>query len=195
MKSLEWDIEEWVENGLRHVRLRMGLRIMPYVRQTRWTRWRSDHRSADRAQEYNRVRGEIRDAVYLIMQARGIKPFKETRLGFEASFWLKPKRVFSGARWAWIDDPWQIDLGNLEKALEDALQGVLLPNDRWIWRRGRGDKHEGEEDAFEVHVWELDGVIHKRNKRRKAASPTHTTSRMGSRKYKRSHAAELAEAK
>lgn len=155
MKALEWEIEEWQEHGLRHVRLRMYLRVMPYVRQTRVTRWRSGHRSADRAQEYNRVQKEIRDAVYLVMQARGVKPFKETKLGFEASFWLKPKQVFTGRKWTWVDSIWHIDLGNLEKALEDALQGVLLPNDRWIWQRGSGAKHDGE-DAFDVHVWELE---------------------------------------
>jgi Holliday junction resolvase RusA-like endonuclease len=192
MRELDWHIEEWNEGGLRHVRLKMGLRVMPYVRQTTGTRWRSDHRSGERAQEYNRARGEIRDAVYLVMQARGVKPFKEVKLGFEASFWLSPKRLFTGKRWVTVDNPERIDLGNLEKALEDALQGVLLPNDRWIWKRGQGEKHEGEEDAFEVHVWELDGNAHERNKRRKGVSPTPTTSRGASRKYKRPHAAELA---
>lgn len=33
----------------------------------------------------------------------------------------------------WDDDVRCIDLGNAEKVLSDALQGIVFPDDRWIW--------------------------------------------------------------
>lgn len=35
----------------------------------------------------------------------------------------------------WEDDVRCIDLGNCEKVVSDALQGVLYTDDRWIWRQ------------------------------------------------------------
>jgi crossover junction endodeoxyribonuclease RusA len=48
-----------------------------------------------------------------------------------------------GARW---DDTVQcIDLGNAEKVLSDALQGIIFTNDHWIWdlhkKRMEPDEH------------------------------------------------------
>jgi crossover junction endodeoxyribonuclease RusA len=48
-----------------------------------------------------------------------------------------------GARW---DDSVQcIDLGNAEKVLSDALQGIIFTNDHWIWdlhkKRMEPDEH------------------------------------------------------
>lgn len=34
---------------------------------------------------------------------------------------------------AWDDDVRCIDLGNAEKVLSDALQGIVFVDDRWIW--------------------------------------------------------------
>jgi len=34
---------------------------------------------------------------------------------------------------AWDDDVRCIDLGNAEKVLSDALQGIVFTDDRWIW--------------------------------------------------------------
>jgi crossover junction endodeoxyribonuclease RusA len=34
---------------------------------------------------------------------------------------------------AWDDDVRCIDLGNAEKVLSDALQGIVFEDDRWIW--------------------------------------------------------------
>lgn len=34
---------------------------------------------------------------------------------------------------AWDDDVRCIDLGNAEKVLSDALQGIVFHDDRWIW--------------------------------------------------------------
>ena len=50
----------------------------------------------------------------------------------------------------------QRDLKNLLWALEDALQGALFPNDKWIdgWN---ASKAEGEVDRFYVHLWEVPG--------------------------------------
>ncbi len=153
MPRLRWRLKEWTADGCRHVELWMNLRVMPYVRQTQKTRFRKDKRG-QRAQEYNDAQATIRESVEHMMKQEGLKKFPERRLGFAASFWLKPKRVWAGRRHATVDDPEALDLGNLEKALEDALQGSLMPNDKYIWHRGEGEKYEGE-DAFLVHVWEL----------------------------------------
>ena len=155
VSELPYQIREWREpDGRRHVCLKVNLLVKPYVRQTRTTRWRSDAHG-QRAQEYNEAQAAIRDAVTLIMLKKHIEPLKGPKLGFQADFWLLPKKVFRNVKHTWVDDPKKVDLGNLEKGLEDSLQGALYKNDVRIWRRGQGGKHLGEDDWFFVHVWEL----------------------------------------
>lgn len=44
--------------------------------------------------------------------------------------WAKRARLNPGG---WDDDVRCIDLGNAEKVLSDALQGIVFTDDRWIW--------------------------------------------------------------
>lgn len=154
LDSLKYQIEEWVnEDGKRHVWLLLSLRVVPYVRQTRNSRWRDD-KVGDRVREYNDSQAAIRDAVSLVLRKEMVQPFGQVSLGMALDVFLCPKRIM-GKRMSVIDDVRRADLGNYEKACEDALQGALFPNDKLIWRRGEGGKHIGKEDYFEVHVWEL----------------------------------------
>jgi len=121
------------------VEIEVALRVMPYVRQTRHSRWRDDA-LGQRARDYNESRALLRDAIAAIMMAERIEPFRERPLGMAACFWLEA--------------PGRCDLGNLEKALEDAISGVLIPDDRWIWVRGSGRKERGP-DRFRLQVWEV----------------------------------------
>jgi crossover junction endodeoxyribonuclease RusA len=44
--------------------------------------------------------------------------------------WAKRKR----ASLYWDDDVRCMDLGNCEKVLSDALQGIVYTDDRWVWQ-------------------------------------------------------------
>lgn len=44
--------------------------------------------------------------------------------------WAKRKRADP----YWDDDVRCMDLGNCEKVLSDALQGVIFTDDKWVWR-------------------------------------------------------------
>lgn len=147
MEALRWRHREWRVAGRRHLVLWLNLPVVQYTRQTRGTRWRQDRRGAA-VQAYNTSLAALRDAVQAFMTQEGVEAFPPRPLGLAATFWVAPPRRVG-----------QIDLGNLEKAIEDALQGALIPNDRWVWVRcdplpcRHGEKCEGE-DAVELHVWE-----------------------------------------
>lgn len=64
---------------------------------------------------------------------------------------LYPQRPQDWARRArinplnWDDDVRCIDLGNAEKVLSDALQGIVFTDDRWVWdMRKRRMEPDGE---------------------------------------------------
>lgn len=46
----------------------------------------------------------------------------------------------------WDDTVQCIDLGNCEKVLSDALQGIVFPDDKWIWRQTK-QRMEPDGDA------------------------------------------------
>lgn len=142
--ALEYDAKEWLVDGRRNLLIVVALPVMPYVRQTRTTRWRTDHRSGARARAYNESRATLRDALAGIMLAERLKPFEATFLGMASNFWLK--------------NPGSADLGNLEKALEDGANQILYPDDRWIWHRGFGFKAKGG-PRFKLHLWEIDSLL------------------------------------
>jgi Holliday junction resolvase RusA-like endonuclease len=50
------------------------------------------------------------------------------------------------------------DLGNYEKTVEDAFNGVIWPDDRQMRRRGEGGIYDCEKgkERVEVEVWTLD---------------------------------------
>ena len=75
------------------------------------------------------------------MLAQHLAPFGKVPLGMASSFWVKR--------------PGTVDLGNLEKALEDAANAILYVDDRWIWHRGVGAKAQGE-PRFRLHLWQID---------------------------------------
>jgi len=113
-------------------------RVIPAVRMTQRGKYVSP-----RAQAYLGNQESIAVSVREIMKRYHIKPFEaDTRLGFMARF-EHPKKWLRG------------DLNNLEKALEDALQGVVYTNDRQIWERGAGAKLEAPTASFHVRVWRL----------------------------------------
>ncbi len=153
-QDLRGCVREWVQDGRRHLLIRANLRVMPYVRQTKATRWGSG-KAAARAQEYNEARAAVRDGVAYLMRQRGVAPFGKVRLGFACSVWLRPKKVWTGKTTSTVDSMASLDLGNLEKALEDAFNGVVYPDDSPIWRRGEGEKVVADEDGFVAHVWEV----------------------------------------
>lgn len=45
--------------------------------------------------------------------------------------WAKRQRLHGAA---WSDTVQCIDLGNAEKVLSDALEGIVMENDKWIWK-------------------------------------------------------------
>lgn len=60
--------------------------------------------------------------------------------------WAKRARLDPAT---WDDDVRCIDLGNAEKVLADALQGIVYVDDRWIWKQ---HKERMEPDAKGARV-------------------------------------------
>jgi crossover junction endodeoxyribonuclease RusA len=83
-------------------------------------------------------------------KAAGIKTPLSQRLWIDIKLyphrpqdWQKRMRQF-GEHW---DDTVQcIDLGNAEKVLSDALQGVVYSDDKWLWRHTK-DRMEPDGEA------------------------------------------------
>ena len=141
--ALEYEVKDWLVDSRRNLLIEAALGVFPYTRQTRTTRYRDDA-SGRRATAYNEARATLRDTLMAIMLANRLKPFGRVPLGMSSSFWLK----HAGST----------DLGNLEKALEDAANSILYPDDRWIWRRGPGFKAQGK-PRFSLHLWETDPIF------------------------------------
>ena len=95
--------------------LTMPIRVMPYVRMTQ----RSKHANP-RAQEYLDNQAEIRDRVVLIMNRHEIEPFdRKDKLRVHFIITRTAERG---------------DFDNFIKAVADALQHALYPNDKQIIR-------------------------------------------------------------
>lgn len=63
--------------------------------------------------------------------------------------WKKRQRLLG----PWWDNSVQcIDLGNCEKVLADALQGVIYTDDKWIWNEYKHRKEPDEKGARVVVV-------------------------------------------
>ena len=71
--------------------------------------------------------------------ARSAGVLEPLKWRFHLDRWLYPHRPLDHAARLrrlgeyWDDDVRCIDLGNAEKILSDALQGVLFTDDRWLW--------------------------------------------------------------
>ena len=96
-------------------KLYLAERVIPYVRMTQASKWH-DSRAQDYLARQDAIRGMVRE----IMRTHDVDPFPpEVKLALGCTFFGK----------------YRGDLSNMEKAVEDALQGVLYENDRQI--RGR----------------------------------------------------------
>lgn len=80
-------------------------------------------------------------------------------LACRVEMWIRlyPARPQDWARRArldpagWDDDVRCIDLGNANKVLDDALQGIVFVDDRWIWRQHK-ERMEPDEHGARVVV-------------------------------------------
>jgi crossover junction endodeoxyribonuclease RusA len=53
-----------------------------------------------------------------------------------------------------------IDLGNAEKVLSDALQGIVFTDDRWIWDLHKRRKEPDGEGRVVLRIRQLDAQVH-----------------------------------
>ena len=97
-----------------------------------------------------------REQVAWIARAAGLEQPIAGRVAVELD--LYPHRPQDWARRArrapesWDDDVQCIDLGNAEKVLADALQGIVFPDDRWIWRLVKERKEPDGEGRVVLRV-------------------------------------------
>ncbi len=97
-----------------------------------------------------------RDQVALIANTAGLRQPITGRVAVELD--LYPHRPQDWARRArrdpesWDDDVQCIDLGNAEKVLADALQGIVFPDDKWIWRLAKERKEPDGEGRVVLRV-------------------------------------------
>lgn len=99
---------------------------------------------------------DYRRQVASIATASGIgRPFP-WRVAVELD--LYPNRPQDWARRAgrdptgWDDDVRCIDLGNAEKVLSDALQGIVFNDDRWIWELHKRRKEPDGEGRVVLRI-------------------------------------------
>ena len=127
-------------------KLYLAERVIPYVRMTQASKWH-DSRAQDYLARQDAIRGMVRE----IMHRHDIEPFPpEVKLALGCTFFGK----YRG----------NTDLGNMEKAVEDALQGVLYENDRQIRRRLAGgffvdNGLEAAESKAQVVGFEVEAVL------------------------------------
>ena len=127
MKDLIYTASEWHTGTKRYVRITLEQYLMPYVRQTRNSRYGTSDGSA-RARAYNQARGDFRDALTGILLAKQLQPFDEKqKLAVSADFWVK--------------SPANSDLDNYVKSLLDCCQGILFPNDKQVYQIITCNKH------------------------------------------------------
>lgn len=80
-----------------------------------------------------------KDQVKDLAKAAGVKAPIEGRVLLDLELyphrpldWAKRQRQLGAA---WDDTVQCIDLGNAEKVISDALQGVVIADDKWIWEQ------------------------------------------------------------
>lgn len=100
---------------MRSVRIEIDHPVAPYLRRTHQGRF------SPRATAYHANQDALKTLLTLWMREGGFEPWgKDARLALGCEFRLS-KRVGN------------TDLSNLVKAIEDAGNGVLYPDDRQIW--------------------------------------------------------------
>ena len=142
MEPVRYEMKEWVEGPLdkRHLSIRLWMYVRAYVRQTRMTRFRKDNHGKY-ARDYVQNQGDLRDVLNMMLKKHDIEPFGKIPLGCAISVY-GPKAA-------------RPDLGNLEKAVEDAANGSVWHDDRYVYERGPGKKQKDDDDLMELTVWEL----------------------------------------
>ena len=133
-------MEQWHEGDKRHLQVELGMWVKAYVRQTRLTKFRNDS-NGKAARDYQGNQAALRDTFVLLMNQQGFEMFGKVPLGCSI--------VVEGPR------AMRPDLSNLEKAVEDAANGALWYDDRWIHVRGSGYKAKATEDRLMLHIWEI----------------------------------------
>jgi Holliday junction resolvase RusA-like endonuclease len=141
LEEASWTCNEWRdEAGHRHLSVSLSVYVKAYVRQTRATRYRSDSHGKY-ARQYIDSQNTMKDLFRIILAQEGVEPFGKQPLGCSINVY-GPNTLRS-------------DLGNLEKAVEDAANGNIWHDDRWIYQRGPGFKAKSDKDWLELEVWEL----------------------------------------
>ena len=141
LKDLTWEVNEWHDaDGKRHISFSLNMYVRAYVRQTRGTRYRSDNHGKY-ARQYIECQNALKDTFRLVMDLNKFEPFGKQPIGCAIN-------VFGPMAH-------RSDLSNLEKAVEDAANGQVWHDDRWIYERGHGRKGKADNDLLELHVWEI----------------------------------------
>ena len=140
MKDVTWEVKHWEKDGKRHLSIKLWMYVRAYVRMTGKTRWRGDYHGKY-AREYIANQADLRDCLTLMMKKEKLEPFGKVPLGCAIS----------------VSGPMahRSDLGNLEKAVEDAANKSIWFDDRWVYQRGSGKKEKAEDDLLELSVWEI----------------------------------------
>lgn len=144
-------------NGKRSIWVVMQRATLPAVRMTQRSKFTNP-----RAREYLDWKEATQDLVLIEMRKLSIEPFsKGTKLKMDAGFTLTPRRttVMRKDRKTHTRSTHpanDVDLNNLVKAIEDAMQErVLYLNDKYIFETGHCWKREGDKDCTELWVREL----------------------------------------
>ncbi|MDD5092818.1 MAG: hypothetical protein PHV74_00335 [Dehalococcoidia bacterium] len=120
--------------------------VLPYVRQTRNSRWRDDE-VGERVRAYNDQQARLRDVLTWALKRTGFKELPvfldKPKIGFASSFWTSQAG--------------RADLSNFEKAAEDMCNKVIYADDVKIFQRGPGCKYKSDNLSMRIEVWALDG--------------------------------------
>ena len=140
LNELSWKMEQWYDGDKRHLKVELGMWVKAYVRQTRLTKFRGDSKGKA-ARDYQENQAMLRDTLVLLMLQQGYEMFGKVPPG--CSIMVEGPRAM------------RPDLSKLEKAVEDAANGALWYDDRWIHVRGSGYKAKTTEDRLMLHIWEI----------------------------------------
>jgi hypothetical protein len=135
----------------------LPIAVVPYVRRTQQGSYTA------KARAYHENQNSIAAGVlgFLSSPWRPMPWPKGKRLAFGCSFWIAPVTTpvsRGGKTFNRTYRPAEIqDLSNLEKAVEDACNGLLYHDDRQVWRRLPGSKETADHDELIIVAYGLGG--------------------------------------
>lgn len=92
-----------------------------------------------------------KEEIGLLARAAGIRQMIQGRVAIDLKLYpQRPQDWEKRARkdpYGWDDDVRCVDLGNAEKVLSDALQGIVYPDDKWIWQQTKKRMEPDEHGA------------------------------------------------